>query len=377
MNRPTAAPSTGSSRNSFAPSGFIAGPTFDLVLIILAPLWAALFGFLVSQGLPALPLGNIGAFSSDRAFWSFMVFACFTEAHLVLALFRSHLNAAVFARNRWRFTVIPVAVFLLGATSSWALVAMAVLATWWDVYHSALQTFGFARIYDAKASNDPRRLRRLDLGLNLVIYVGPILAGATFLSHVRSFEMFSLVESALFSEKVPVFLESHAGQLSRAVLLLSVAYLFYYVLAYARAWRSGYQVSGQKILLLVATAATTIYAWYFNAFGVAFLVVNLFHAVQYYAIVYFQERDNVARRLHLGRLRLARPMVLGIVILTGVGYGLFASVVERDLDSRILWSAVVTVALMHFWYDGFIWSVTRRHVALASGAGPDPKLPVR
>ena len=47
-------------------------------------------------------------------------------------------------------------------TSSWVMVSVSVLATFWDVYHSALQTFGFARIYDRKLGNDPTVGRRLD-----------------------------------------------------------------------------------------------------------------------------------------------------------------------------------------------------------------------
>jgi hypothetical protein len=49
---------------------------------------------------------------------------------------------------------------------------VSVLATFWDVYHSALQTFGFARIYDRKAGNDPMVGRRLDWHLNQLLYAG-------------------------------------------------------------------------------------------------------------------------------------------------------------------------------------------------------------
>jgi hypothetical protein len=70
------------------------------------------------------------------------------------------------------------------------MVGVSVLVTFWDVYHSALQTFGFARIYDARAGNDPAVSRRLDWWLNQLFYVGPILAGATMMDHFEDFEEF-------------------------------------------------------------------------------------------------------------------------------------------------------------------------------------------
>ena len=61
-----------------------------------------------------------------------------------------------------------------------------VLAVWWDVYHSSLQTFGFGRIYDAKVKNNPTTGRRLDYWMNLFLYLGPVLAGAHFADHIRT-----------------------------------------------------------------------------------------------------------------------------------------------------------------------------------------------
>jgi hypothetical protein len=33
-----------------------------------------------------------------------------------------------------------------------------------------------------------------------------------------------------------------------------------------------------------------------------------------------------------------------------------------DGDARHLWAITIVVSLMHFWYDGFVWSVRRREI---------------
>jgi hypothetical protein len=114
---------------------------------------------------------------------------------------------------------------------------------------------------------------------------------------------------------------------------------------------------------LVSTAVTSIYAWYFNSFGLAFVVANLFHALQYYGIIYWQEKDNLGRALRLRTPAISRAGALVLIVGVGASYGLFAAGVDRNLASaRWPWSLAVTVALMHFWYDGFIWSVRKREV---------------
>jgi hypothetical protein len=339
------------------------GPVYDGALFIFAPLLAVAFSLLVAQGLLPNPVPGRYGVEADKRFWAWVVFAVFTEGHLVLAFFRSHLNARVFRQYPLRFTVVPLAVFLGGAISSLVLVGMAVLAVWWDLYHSAMQTFGFGRIYDARAGNDANAGRQLDLWLNLVIYVAPVLAGASLMAHVDHFDRFAEVGAVVFTQ-VPVYVESNVGVLSRLVASASVAFVVYYVYRYWQLYRSGYRFSFQKVLLLVSTAVTSIYAWYLNSFGLAFVVANLFHALQYYGIIYWQEKDNLGRVLRLRTPAIARAGALVLIVGVGASYGLFAAGVDRNLASaRWPWSLAVTIALMHFWYDGFIWSVRKREVA--------------
>ena len=43
------------------------------------------------------------------------------------------------------------------------------------------------------------------------------------------------------------------------------------------------------------------------------------------------------------------------------GYGVWAELVDSS-EQRFAHGVVLVVSLMHFWYDGFIWSVRRREV---------------
>lgn len=56
------------------------------------------------------------------------------------------------------------------------------------------------------------------------------------------------------------------------------------------------------------------------------------------------------------RAGLALALFLGPVLLYGLGAELL------DADHEGLWALTLVVSLMHFWYDGFIWSVGRRQV---------------
>ena len=54
------------------------------------------------------------------------------------------------------------------------------------------------------------------------------------------------------------------------------------------------------------------------------------------------------------------PVTLGLFVLPALAYGVWVESIDTDLTW--LWTATLTVSIMHFWYDGFIWSVRKRQV---------------
>ena len=101
----------------------------------------------------------------------------------------------------------------------------------------------------------------------------------------------------------------------------------------------------------------SIYSWGFNSWGQAFLIMNLFHAVQYLALVWAMEKKRIAQVMRLpNRPQLALALYLGSCFAYGFG------VQALDGDLTTLWAITMVVSLMHFWYDAFVWSVRRAQV---------------
>jgi hypothetical protein len=251
-------------------------------------------------------------------------------------------------------------------SSFWIFGLVGVLGVWWDVYHSSLQTFGFGRIYDAKRGNHPDAGRKLDIAMNLFLYLGPVLAGAQFAQHIRNslvgFDFLQVGESPfreLVLQKAPDVLTGNQRYLTMAVLGLGIPFLVYYVAAYYHLARQGYRVSWQKVSLLVITGSVSIYVWGFRSFINAFWVMNVFHALQYFAIVFHTEKNNLARLFRVERLALGAGMVLVWIVALTFTYGFWAAQYANGVWTL---ATVQTVAIMHFWYDSFIWSVRKKQV---------------
>lgn len=335
-------------------SPYLISAGYDWAFFLLPPLVSLLLGMAIAGtafSQRALPLPGTPQTGSK------FVIGALIHAHLVAVLFRSHGNAAIRRLHPLRFFLVPILLFLLIRSSAWIALSATVLAVWWDVWHSGAQTFGFGRIYDRNRGNPPEAGRRLDYFLNQVLYLGPILGGVTLIDHLGQLDGYRELGSQLFVA-VPAYAAAWRGRLAVAFIILATLYLAYYLLSYLRLHRQGYRVSPLKVFLFVSTGACSIYSWGFNSWGEAFFIMNLFHAVQYLALVWATESDHICRSL--GWLGRSRKLVLGLYLLSVLVYGVLAELV--DLDRENLWSITMVVALLHFWYDGFIWSVAKRQI---------------
>ena len=153
-------------------------------------------------------------------------------------------------------------------------------------------------------------------------------------------------------------MEGNQAIYAKWVIAGAVFFIAYYVIANIRLVMAGRRVSLQKVFLLSTTAGVSIYTWGFNTWGEAFLIMNFFHALQYFGIVWASEKKSLRRLFRLENLRgglvLAWWAFLGLTFAYGIAVEAFA-----DGRSRLWWSVTIVVSLMHFWYDGFIWSVRK------------------
>ncbi|HWO18939.1 MAG TPA: hypothetical protein VNO30_09185 [Kofleriaceae bacterium] len=337
-----------------APRGeYIVGRAYDWVFFLGSPVLSLVLGMLVSGTWLADDAWVIGT-EDDTAVGFFI--GTVIHAHLVAVLFRSHGNPEIRRRYPLRFFAVPAALYAAIVVSPWIAVASTVVATFWDVWHSGAQTFGFARIYERNHGTPPELGRRLDFWLNQLMYAGPILAGATLMDHVDSFDSFAKIGDVFFAA-VPAQARGHARWLTYGVLAVGAGFLVLYVTCYWRLARRGYRPPWLKVWLVGSTALVSIYTWGFNTWGQAFLIMNLFHGVQYLALVWAMEGRRIAARMRLpGRPRLALALYLGGVLVYGFG------VQVLDADLTALWAITIVVSLMHFWYDAFVWSVRRAEI---------------
>ncbi len=335
---------------------YIVGPAYDWMFFLLPPAVALGIGAMISGTAFADSQWKLAGYDVT---WSTLLIGVLIHAHLVIVFFRSHGNPDILETHRFRFLAVPFLLYAAMMSSAWFLVFISVLTTFWDVYHSGMQTFGFGRIYDGKLGNDPNVGRRLDWGLNLLLYAGPIVAGATMLDHFEDFEEFKSVGPLLFT-KIPAFMVGHQRYFTWAVLAAGTLFVAYYVFAQWRLHRSGYAISPHKVYLLSSTGLVSVYAWGFNSFGEAFFIMNLFHAVQYFGIVWASEQRHMMRLFRTERVRLAKPITLILFVGLAAGYGFWVETLDTDLE--YLWAITLVVSILHFWYDGFIWSVRKHQV---------------
>lgn len=336
--------------------GYIVSPAFDWFFFIGSPILALGLGLVLAD----TPIDRDSALLNyEQSILDFLI-GSFIFAHLIIVIFRSHLNQKIFKLYPLRFTLIPLVVFLTMGFSTTALVFCSVLVTFWDVYHSGMQTFGLSRIYDGRAGNDWKAGRGLDIWLNIILYAGPIAAGATLMDHVEDFYEFREI-GAVFFTQIPAYAQSKASYLSWIVIVGGSLFLVYYLLRYWQLYRQGYQVSPQKVALLLSTAVCSIYAWGFNPFGMAFFIMNFFHALQYFAIVWWAEKGNMTRVLGVENKSWGKLAAFGLLIGLGFGYGVWVELADVD-DSAWLYAFFLLISLMHFWYDSFVWSVAKKQV---------------
>lgn len=337
-------------------TAYIVSPLYDWCLFLAPPVVSLLIGFLISGTTYTTAEFDFHGFEVTLVS---VLIGIIIHAHIFVVFFRSHANGDIFDTHRPRFVLVPL--FLFGAMilSSWILVACSVLATFWDVYHSGLQTFGFGRLYDKKAGNTTEAGRTLDLWLNSLFYAGPIVAGATMMDHFEDFYEFEDVGATFFT-KIPVMMTSYQGWLAYGLIGFGTLFTAYYLYAYWRMAQDGYQVSWLKTWLYASTGLTSVYTWGFNSFGEAFFIMNLFHAVQYFGLVWWSENKNLPHFFGVAELPFAKGLTFLLFIGTAFSYGYFVEWIDADI--RPLVALTLTVSLMHFWYDGFIWSVRKKQV---------------
>jgi Flp pilus assembly protein TadD len=348
------------------PSPWILSAKWDLSLFVLAPLWIIPLGFALKNRIPVETLGlyvlGLGGFG-----------------HHLPGFIRAYADPGLFRRFKWRFTVVPAAMLSLAYFfARLDLNALVCATVMWGVWHGAMQVNGFLRIYDAKAGSFAPATARLDWLMCLAWF-----GLAVFHSPAKEFSLVSQYYASGGPLLPPASLHflGMAWDAGTAVITLLFALNFW------RQTKAGHRPSAIKLL----TLASSFGFWWFCTAATGSLLFGIvlweiFHDVQYNALVWVYQRRRVAAHLRPSRAEawLFRPGVLGLLAYAGAiaAYGWIGVVTSfGSIQSETAylngaapaWIIHLTIAsaLLHFYFDGFIWKIreTEMRQGLALGKG--------
>jgi Flp pilus assembly protein TadD len=322
------------------------------------------------------PLLLVPIFIAAQGFWSaediYLFVAAFgAMGHHLPGMIRAYGDRALFQRFRWRFIFAPIFLVLVcAAFSLWDLKGIVLVAFIWGVWHGMMQTYGFCRIYDAKVGSFANVTRRIDFAL-----CGIWFATAVLLSPQRMTDTLETYYSAGGPFIPPALLRSGQQGLFAVALAVSAVFLANFIWM----WSSGKRPSPVKLVLLITSIS---FWWYCNNIVASVLVgialFEVFHDVQYLSLVWIYNRKRVESDSSVGGFmrfvfRRSGALVgvyIGLVLAYG-GMSLSKSYVGIEAVKRILTGVVTASALLHFYYDGFIWKVreksTRQSLGIAGG----------
>jgi tetratricopeptide (TPR) repeat protein len=286
-------------------------------------------------------------------------------------MIRAYGDRTLFQRFRWRFIFAPIFLIVVcAAFSLWDLKGIVLVAFVWGVWHGMMQTYGFCRIYDAKVGSFAEFTRRLDFAL-----CGIWFATAVLLSPQRMTDTLETYYAAGGPFIPPALLRAA----EHGLLALAVAISGVFLVNFVRMWLQGKRPSPVKLVLLVTSIS---FWWYCNNIVASVLVgialFEVFHDVQYLSLVWIYNRKRVESDSSIGGFmrfvfRRSGALVgvyIGLILAYG-GLSLSKSYVGIDAVKRILTGVVTASALLHFYYDGFIWKVreksTRQSLGISGG----------
>lgn len=322
------------------------------------------------------PLLLVPLFAVAQSRWTgqdiyLFVAAMGSMGHHLPGMIRAYGDRALFERFRWRFVFAPI--FLLGTCIAfyvWDLNAIFLVVFFWGVWHGMMQTYGFCRIYDAKAGSFATRTRKLDFAV-----CGTWFATAILFSPDRMTTTLHI----FYSSGGPYIPRWAIVSTQYLVLGLTVIATALFLINLVQNWRHGERPNPVKLALLITTFS---FWWYCNDVvtnilaGIA--LFEVFHDVQYLSLVWLYNRNRVEKDNTIGgfmRFVFRRSgALIGLYVALVLVYGSFGyatSFLGASGVKRALMGFVAASGLLHFYYDGFIWKVrersTRESLGLAGG----------
>lgn len=320
-------------------------PAFDFVFIVGTP-------FLVWP----LVKGAESLWSAELLGQLILITA---TGHYMATFVRAYGDALLFRRFAVRFVAVPIVILVafVGLMVQGLGGPLLLLVALWGLWHWLAQAFGFSRIYDAKVGSFRPATAWLDKALVVSWFLGAVVllpnAAASFST---------LFLNAGVELPGPGFFEGLRAGVTGLVAVVSLAYLANLVVALVRR---------EPVSWVKQACHVTTIGFYWFAFGyapnvfVGYVLYELFHDIQYFAITWLACRSRVQRdgvRTWMGwmfRPGLSRALLfLAIMLAFGAAdMGQRMTLEEGHPLALGLVGVVLTAAVLHYYYDGFIWKV--------------------
>ncbi|MBP8300822.1 MAG: tetratricopeptide repeat protein [Planctomycetes bacterium] len=328
--------------------------TFDLLLILGVP-------FLTW---PLLMLGQ-DAWGAPKLNQLIVLSA---TGHYFATFVRAYGDRELFARFKTRLLLAPPLLLILcvGMFASGHGPALMLVTAMWAFWHWLAQAFGFARIYDIKVGSFAPHTAMLDKALVIVGFLGAItLNSGSIATFGKLFLDAGLplpgAEAFLVLQQVVVV----------AMIVVGTAYVANLTWTIVR----GQPWSWQKQFMHVTTIGYYwfAFAWLPNVL-IAYVLYELFHDIQYYAITWLTCEQRVRRpgvtpwfQAMFRPGWLAAFFYLAAMLCFGaIDFG--GRTISPAHPMHQVWLGLfLTAALLHYYYDGFVWKA--RESALGSDLG--------
>lgn len=346
-------------------SPWILDPWNDLAWFILAPAWILALAWVVRDW---AVLGTLGG----------LLLAVGATGHHLPGFIRAYSDPGLFRRFKARFLAAPA--FFIGISvlfASLGLRGLELLLVLWGAWHGAMQVSGFLRIYDSKAGSTSPATAWLDWAMCATWF------GGAFLYSEAKIHLLGLT---LHRSGIPMPSAEAVFSARQGWIILATAVTSAFLANAVGAIRKGRAPNPLKFPAMGMAFAF----WWFCMVQIripllGLLLFEVFHDVQYNALVWAYQRKRVAGGRSTGLLErfLFRPSPVRIALYLGLilGYGALGAAADYGgfgvpggggaPESRgwslILSHLFIASAFLHFYYDGFIWKV--REPAFRAGMG--------
>ena len=329
---------------------YIRNVRLDFLLIILSPLFI----------MGAAYLSELAGMLTLLAFFAHTIG---TAGHHLPGMLRAYGDKELFEQFKVRFILVPTVLLPLciyfAFTEYKGLSAVLLL---WGMWHGMAQAYGFARIYDSKMGRFSKSFAKLDLAL----YASWFLVG-----FVCSDNRIVDALGVFYQIGFPLFQSEFVLLAQKILLSTAVVISLIYIVNEVKIFSRGEKNNWTKHALTISSCGFWCYAMISVKTAIVSLALfELFHDIQYLAIVWFFNQNRISQKSNVGnftkKLFGSKPyhliLYIGVVLLYG-SVALLQYRVNNDIVIRLIVGFFVFSTILHFYFDGFIWKLRKASIS--------------